>query len=64
MLTTDGLTAFAILRKVDASTGPPSGALLLDGTFTAGCAIDTGDRSRRDASTMPTASEATAINNP
>ena len=32
--------------------------------LTVGCAIDTGDRSRRDASTMPTASDATAISNP
>ena len=36
----------------------------VDGTFIAGCAIDTGDRSRREASTMPTASDATAISNP
>jgi hypothetical protein len=64
MLTTDGLTTFAMLRKVLASIGPPSGALLAAGTLIVGCAIDTGDKSRRDASTMPTASDATPISNP
>ena len=45
--------------------GPASGALLVGGTVTvADCAIDGGDRSRREAITMPTASEATPISNP
>ncbi len=65
MLTTDGLTVFAILRKVPASTAPASGALFVGGTATvADCAIEGGDRSRREAITMPTASEATPINSP
>jgi hypothetical protein len=63
-LTTEGLTTLAMFRNVLASTGPASGALLAAGTLMAGCAIDTGDRSRRDASTMPTASDATPMSNP
>jgi hypothetical protein len=39
---------------------PPSGALLVGGTPIA-CAADGGDKSSRDAMTIPTAIEATAI---
>jgi hypothetical protein len=64
MLTTDGLTTFAMFRKVEASTGPARGAAFAGGMLMVGWAIDTGERSRREANTMPTAIEATAINNP
>jgi hypothetical protein len=47
-----------------ASSWPLMGALFIDGGAIAGCAIDGGDRSRREAITMPTASEATPINIP
>jgi hypothetical protein len=60
MLTTAGDTALAMLRKVVASTGPLSGALFIGGAVTV-CADEAGERSRRDAMTIPTASEATAI---
>jgi hypothetical protein len=46
--------------NVVASIGPLNGALLDAGTLTV-CAPDAGVRSSRDAITMPTASEATAI---
>ena len=49
-----------MLRNVVASIGPPSGALLIAGTATV-CADEDGVRSSRDAITMPTASDATAI---
>ena len=49
-------------RKVVALTGPLNGALLPRGATV--CAEDSGDRSRRDASTMPTAREATAMSSP
>ena len=60
MFTTVGICAFAMFLKVDASIGPLSGALLLVGTLTV-CAPEAGARSRREAITMPTASEATAM---
>jgi len=50
----------AIVRNVVASTGPASGALFIGGTFIV-CADDSEERSSREASTMPTASDATAI---
>ena len=62
MLTTAGLIALAMLRKVLASTGPLSGALFIGGAAMV-CADDVGDRSSREAITIPTASEATAISN-
>ena len=51
-----------MLRKVVASTAPVSGALFMGGG-TMVCAEDAGDRSSRDAMTMPTAREATARSN-
>jgi len=48
------------LRKVVASTGPLSGALLAGGALT-DCAEEAGVRSRREAITIPIAVEATAI---
>ena len=48
-----------MFRNVAASTAPVSGALFMGGG-TSVCADEAGDRSRRDAMTMPTASEATA----
>ena len=61
MLTTAGLIALAMLRNVEASTAPLSGALFIGGTAI-DWADEVGDRSSRDAITMPTASDATAIN--
>jgi hypothetical protein len=52
-----------MLRNVDASTGPLSGALFIGGAEPTVCADDAGVSSRRDAMTIPTASEATMINN-
>jgi hypothetical protein len=49
-----------MVRNVVASIVPTSGALLTDGTLTA-CADEAGVRSRRDAMTMPTAMDATAM---
>ena len=60
MLTTIGVAAFAMLRNVCASSGPVIGALFIGGTAIV-CADEAGVRSSRDAITMPTASEATAI---
>jgi hypothetical protein len=60
MLTTVGVIAFAMLRKVSAPIAPVSGALFIGGTAIV-CAADGGVRSSREAITMPTASEATAI---
>jgi hypothetical protein len=60
MFTTDGLTEAATVRNVDASIAPLSGALLVGGTCS-GWADEAGARSSREAMTMPTASEATAI---
>jgi hypothetical protein len=59
MLTTIGDCDFAIVRNVVASTGPLSGALLVDGIASV-CADDVGDRSSREAITMPTTSDAMA----
>ena len=59
MLTTIGDCDFAMLRKVCASIAPVSGALFIGGTAIVWAEED-GVRSRRDAITMPTASEATA----
>ena len=60
MLTTDGVTALAMLRKVSALSGPLTGVLFIGGTAMV-CADDVGVRSSLEAITMPTASEATAI---
>jgi len=49
-----------MVRKVLASTGPDSGALFIGGIAVV-CADEVGERSSRDAITMPTASEATAM---
>ena len=57
----DGDAAFAMLRNVAASTGPVSGALFIAGSDISVCAAEPGVRSRRDARTMPTATEATAM---
>ena len=59
MLTTIGVAAFAMLRKVGASSGPVSGALFIGGTAIV-CAEEAGVRSSRDAITIPTTSDATA----
>ncbi len=58
MLTTIGVAALAMLRKVDASSGPVSGALFIGGTAIV-CAEDAGVRSSRDAITIPTNNDAT-----
>jgi hypothetical protein len=50
-----------MLRKVAASIAPPSGALLVGGMPMVDCAADGGDRSSRDAITIPTAMDATAM---
>ena len=55
-----GACAFAMFRKVSALRGPVSGALFIGGTAI-DCAEDVGDRSRRDAMTMPTATDAITI---
>ena len=60
MLTTVGDTALAMVRKVVASIGPASGALLAAGTASV-WAPDCGVRSIREAMTMPTATDATAM---
>ena len=60
MLTTAPAFIFAMLRKVVASIGPVSGALLVAGTTTF-CADELGVRSRRAVITMPTAIPATAV---
>ncbi len=60
MLTTVGVTDFAMFRKVCASTAPVTGALAPTWGVTV-TASERGERSRRDASTIPTASEATAM---
>jgi hypothetical protein len=60
MFTTIGDIAFATLRKVCASIAPAMGALFIGGTASV-CADEGGARSSRDAMTIPTASEATAI---
>ena len=63
MLTTAGVTAFATSRKVVAVIGVPlNGALLYAGAAMV-WAADCGVRSRRDAMTIPTASDAIAISN-
>ena len=61
MLTTIGDCAFATLRNVCASSAPVTGALFIGGTARV-CADDVGVRSSRDAITIPTASDETAIN--
>jgi hypothetical protein len=60
MLTTVGICDFAMLLNVDASIGPLSGAVFAVGTLTV-WAEDVGERSRRDAITIPTATDARAI---
>ena len=62
MLTTIGVCAFAMLRNVVASTGPPRmGAVFTSGAATMLAACEDGARSSREAMTMPMAVEATAI---
>jgi hypothetical protein len=63
MLTTDGLASCAIVRNVVASSGPTMGALFVGGMVN-DPAKDTGDRPRRDARTIPTTREDTAIIKP
>ena len=60
MLTTIGDCALAMFRNVVASTGPLSGALFVAGIASV-CADDVGERSSREAMTMPTTSDAMAI---
>ena len=60
MLTTIGVCAAAIRRNVCASIVPVSGALFIGGSAN-DCAAEVGDRSSRDAITMPTAIDTTAI---
>ena len=60
MFTTIGACAFAMFRKVSADNCPVRGALFIGGTAIV-CADDVGDRSSRDAMTMPTAMEASTI---
>jgi len=60
MLTTIGDCALATFRNVVASIAPLSGARSVAGIAIV-CAEDAGVRSRREAMTMPTTSEATAI---
>jgi hypothetical protein len=60
MFTTNGVAFFAIVLNAVASTGPESGALFIPGEAIV-WADDSGERSRREASTIPTASEAIAI---
>jgi hypothetical protein len=60
MFTTVGICALAMLRKVEASIGPPSGLLFIGG-MVATWADDAGVRSRRDAITIPTATDATEM---
>ena len=60
MFTTIGDCAFAMLRKVDASIAPVSGALFIGGTSIV-CALDAGVRPSRDVITIVTAIEARAI---
>jgi hypothetical protein len=62
MLTTLGDVVLAMFRNVSAVTGPVSGALFIAGIAIV-CADDWGERSSRDAMTMPTASDATAMSN-
>ena len=61
MLTTVGLIALAMVRKVAASTGPLSGALFGRRRRRRVCADEVGDSSSREAMTMPTATDATAM---
>ena len=60
MLTTTGPCVLAMLRKVVASTGPPSGAVFAGGTVTV-WADDAAGSPHCDEITMPTAAEAIAI---
>ena len=62
MFTTAGVTAFATSRNVVAEIEPVIGALLNGGAATV-WAADCGARSRRDAMTIPTASDAMAMSN-
>jgi len=61
MFTTAGVTECAMSRNVVAVSGPVMGVLFIGGAASV-CATDSGERSSRDAITIPTASEATAIN--
>ena len=60
MLTTIGLCAFAMFRKVAASIAPAIGALFIAGAAMP-CAEDGAVMSSREAMTMPMATEAIAI---
>jgi len=60
MLTTVGICCLAMVRNVVASIGPPSGVLFIAGIATI-WADEAGVRSRREAMTIPTATDATAI---
>jgi hypothetical protein len=58
-----GLCARAMLRKVWASIEPVTGELFIGGADSV-WAVEDGAMSRRDAMTMPMASEATAMSTP
>ena len=60
MLTTVGLASCASVRKVEASSAPVSGALLVAGTVREP-ANEAGDNPSLDARTMPTTTDARAI---
>ena len=60
MLTTAGITVFAMSRNVVAVSGPVSGALFIGGAATV-CADDSGDRPSRDAMTSAAAADVIAI---
>jgi len=60
MLTTIGDWALAIVRKVSASRDPLIGALFTVGSASV-CADEPGGRSKREASTIATANDATAL---
>ena len=62
MFTTAGLIDFAMVRNVEASMAPLSGALFAEGAaIDPVCADDAGDSSSFEAITIPTATEATAM---
>jgi hypothetical protein len=63
MFTTVGVTAFAMFLNVVASTGPLSGALFAAGVESV-CAAERVVMSSRDASTIPTMTDASTINSP
>jgi hypothetical protein len=63
MLTTDGVTAFAMFLKVCASIGPLIGALFMGGAAVI-WADESGVRPSLELTTIPTAIDATAMSSP